>query len=269
MRTPKQMTKAELLAEVERLALEGVGQADTQPAYGWARGLDHDAGIYERLIGIGSDVGAMEKSPVQNFEAFTIDNVYSKLRPLFTKWGVSVLPEVQPIAYESQPREGKPPAIDARVVVVYRFTTPNGDSTSMRFASEGRDFSDKATNKAVQQAFKYGLIQMFMISTGEVDPDEHNLELDPIVHNEPVEESAPPKPEPTPSEKRMNVVKTAAWKHTEGEHDARVVEAQAIVEQAIAVFGGVPKNKADVDAIVENIDDIFEDDPDDGSGYGG
>lgn len=274
------MSKAEL---VEHITKGG----PAHPAYGWAPGLDYDANIFERLAGIGSDVGAMEKRPVQNFKAFTVDDVYSKLRPLFTKWGVAVLPRIRSIDYvdRSEPKTdqrgnviGDRTVIDARVVLEYVFAAPDGSSTSITFGAEGRDYQDKATNKAVQQAFKYGLIQMFMISTGEVDPDAEAIEVTAatktaeVVSNEPVD--APPKP--TAAEKRMNKIKIAAWGHTEGTREERIVEATAIVEQSLAVYGRDPKNQADVDAILSNIEEMFEEKPeekpedepeDDGSGY--
>lgn len=217
------------------------------PAFGWAAGLDYDADIYERLIGVGSDVGAMDKQQVQSFKAFAVDDVYSKLRPLFTKWGIAILPTVNSVDYVMHDRGGdKTPAIDARVQVTYRFYAPNGSTTQMTFVAEGRDYSDKATNKAVQQAFKYGLIQMFMISTGEVEPDSENIEIEA------------PEPNVSPGEKWMNTIKIAAWSHTEGDQELRVVEATAIVEQALSVYGGEPENAADVAAIVANIDAMFD-----------
>lgn len=130
-----------------------------------------DRNVIERLNEVATQVGAMDKQQVQNFKAFTVDDVYSKLRPLFSKAGVVVVPSVASTKYEHITSKSGTPGISAYVHMDYVFHAPDGSQVTMRVAAEGQDYSDKATNKAVQQAFKYGLIQMFMISTGEVDPD--------------------------------------------------------------------------------------------------
>jgi len=130
-----------------------------------------EGNVVERLSRIAGQVGAMDKQQVQNFKAFTVDDVYSKLRPLFAKEGVVVCPQVVSSRYEQIVSNKGTKGTAAFVTVDYVFHADDGSHVTMTCSAEGQDYSDKATNKAVQQAFKYGLIQMFMISTGEVDPD--------------------------------------------------------------------------------------------------
>ena len=181
MKQHKDMTKAELVAELE-------------------------AGIIGRLLAVAADVQPMDKERVgdMKYKAYTIDTVYSTLRPLLAKHGVIAIPRTTSVEYVMTQRQDKSPAIDARVEIEYTFHASDGSSVAMQFASEGRDFGDKATNKAVQQAYKYGLIQMFMISTGEIDPDavdpqiENSKQQFEPVHDVPVDVAR---------------AKQAAWKH--------------------------------------------------------
>ncbi|KKN08809.1 hypothetical protein LCGC14_1052780, partial [marine sediment metagenome] len=86
--------------------------------------------------------------------------------------------------------------------------------------------------------------------TGDVDPDAAEL---PDQASEKVEEKPP-----SMAEKRMRKIKDAAWSHTEGEQDARIVEAKKVVDQVISGYGREPKNQTDVEAIIANIEEMFE-----------
>lgn len=180
--------------------------------------------------------------------------------------------------------------IDGRTVSVIEV----GDVEEAAMNNDGRNLKDASSDAIKRCAMRLGLglhlwsqSDYFLeaqlstgedgaqVSTGEVDPDAEAIEvaagarLVEVVSNEPVE--APPKTA-TPAEKRMNTIKIAAWEHTTGTREERVVEATAIVEQSLAVYGRDPKNQSDVDAILANIEEMFEekseDEPeDDGSGY--
>ena len=211
--------------------------------------------VIQRLIDIAAEVPPMEKRQVQTFKAFAVDDVYSTLRPLFVKHGVVLIPNVVAVEYVERSRGGdKSPSIDARVTMDYTFHAADGSEVTMRFCAEGRDVSDKATNKAVQQALKYACVQLFMISTGEVDPDAETVENGFVA--EPAEDQ-PAEVPPSLAEKRMKKVKDAAWQHTTGEKDDRIVETKRIVAQVVAAYGGEPENQTDVDALIANIAEMF------------
>lgn len=131
--------------------------------------------VVERLIDVKRQLGAIEKQEIkagrQTYNAFTVDTVYAHLGPLLAKHGIAVVPSLDAVTYVEGETSSGTKSVDARVVVDYSFIAPDESAVTMRFAGEGRDTSDKATNKAFQQALKYGLIQMFQIATGEVDPD--------------------------------------------------------------------------------------------------
>ncbi len=215
--------------------------------------------VIQRLAAVKAELGTIEKEqisiPGQSFKAFTVDRVYGHLGPLFNKHGIVVVPSFVSADYADTTSKSGTVGKWVTVVVDYVFHGVDGSSVTMRFGAEGIDYQDKATNKAVQQAFKYGLVQMFQLSTGDVDPDADVLPE----QVEPAKLSA--------GEKRMKQIKDAAWQHTTGTTEERIGEAKTIVEQSIAVYGREPKNQTDVQAIVVNIDEMFDTDNDDGSSY--
>ncbi len=209
-----------------------------------------DQTVIQRLAAVKAELGTIDKDriqiPGQNFMAFTVDRVYGHLGPLFNKHGIVVVPSFVSAEYEETESRSGSVGKWVTVVVDYVFHGVDGSQVTMRFGAEGIDYQDKATNKAVQQAFKYGLVQMFQLSTGDVDPDADVLP----------ERVEPPKL--SPGEKRMRTIKDAAWKATANiaDTDERIVEAKLVMEQAIATYGGEPKNATDVQAIVANIEEL-------------
>lgn len=143
-------------------------------------GLKRTNGIHEALSEVRKHLGPMQKQRVQSFKAFAVDDIYSTLRPLFTEYGIVVTPSVMTVDYTDTMDGNGKRVIDCRLVASFTFTAADGTSVRAIGAAEGRDYQDKATNKALQQAFKYVLIQMFQISTGEVDPEAEAIEVDTI-----------------------------------------------------------------------------------------
>ena len=202
--------------------------------------------IFARLNAVAGDLTAIPKQQVDagaggRYKAFAIDDIYSHLRPLFTKHGVVVIPSFakQKCSVSEKGRNV------AQVTIDYTFWSVTGDSVTMRFGAEGHDGQDKATNKAAQQALKYGLIQMFQISTGEVDPDAAVIEDVAEV-------------EPSAADIRLKAVKDAAWHATDPtlDKDTRIAEAKATVDQVLESWGGPPKTKKQVEEIIGYIESL-------------
>ncbi len=215
--------------------------------------------IIQRLLDVKAELGTIEKDRVNQgaggtFMAFAVDRVYGHLGPLFNKHGIVVVPSFVSASYEDTHSQSGKKGKWVTVVVDYVFHGIDGTEVTMRFGAEGIDYQDKATNKAVQQAFKYGLVQMFQLSTGDVDPDAAEL---PDQASEPAE-VVPPL---SLADKRMRQIKIAAWEHTTGTViDERVAESKQIVAQVVAAYGREPKNQTDVDAIIANIEEMFQGD---------
>lgn len=221
---------------------------------------DKQQTIIQRLAEVKAELGTIEKDRVDQggggtFMAFAVDRVYGHLGPLFNKHGIVVVPQFVSATYEDTQAKSGARGKWVTVVVDYVFHSIDGSEVTMRFGAEGIDYQDKATNKAVQQAFKYGLVQMFQLSTGDVDPDAAEL---PDQTSETVEEKPP-----SLAEKRLKKIKDAAWIHTTGTAYDRIAETKKIVAQVLSAYGGEPRNQTDVDAIISNINEMFTKETDD------
>ena len=129
--------------------------------------------VYERLVRVANDLPTIERRQVQTFKAFNVDDIYAAVRPLLIKHDLTIAPWVESVEYGTGTFKGGTEYVDARIVMGYTFRcSVDGSRVDAKFAAEGRDTQDKATNKAAQQALKYCLIQMFQINTGE-DAEEN------------------------------------------------------------------------------------------------
>lgn len=135
------------------------------------------AGIYEAIINIMGEVGAISKDKKtsgfgESFSYRGIDDVYNVLNPLMAKHGVFCCPEVLDTTREE--RVNKKGTVMAFVTakVKYTFYAKDGSSISCVTCGEGMDSGDKATSKALSIAMKYAMFQVFVIPTEEMpDPD--------------------------------------------------------------------------------------------------
>ncbi len=137
--------------------------------------------VIERLNAVARDLGPIPKRRIDigkgfnAFNAFLVDDVYAHVGPLFAKHGIVVVPQFRSAEYSAVESARGTKGTVAHVVIDYEFHGVDGSSVTMTFAAEGIDYQDKATNKAAQQALKYGIIQLLQIATGEVDPDAAEL----------------------------------------------------------------------------------------------
>jgi hypothetical protein len=136
--------------------------------------------IHERMAWLMDHLPVIQKRQVkagnQSYKAFAIDDIYLQFHPHFATAGVFIMPHIHHVDYVTTTTAKGQIVTDARVIVDYTFYAPDGSHVAMRVAAEGRDYQDKATNKAVQQAIKYGLVQAFLQPTGEPDPDTQTVE---------------------------------------------------------------------------------------------
>ncbi len=145
--------------------------------------------IHERMAWIMAHIPVIEKTRMANvnYSAFAIDKLYTELRHLFGEAGVYIMPRLQSIEYVPGSQEkigqGNKPYTqtwtDVRLVMDYVFTAADGTSDWMRVPGESRDYGDKGTFQATQQAIKYGFVQAFMIATGEPDADGGRSDVKP------------------------------------------------------------------------------------------
>jgi len=148
---------------------------------------DYESGqVWEAWNLVRSELPTIERRQVQTFKAFNVDDIYTKVRVLLTAHRLSLIPRLLSVDYVTGTFAGGTEYVDARVVVAYDVVhAEDASSFTMVGAAEGRDSQDKGTNKALQQALKYCLIQSLMIATGEPDAED-----DPGRGDEPVNDEA-------------------------------------------------------------------------------
>ncbi len=217
--------------------------------------------IYQQMANIMADVPAIPKAQQNKQQGYAfrgIDDMYNALHSLFVKHQVVIYPEVLSADYVQQlAGRNQNLATDARLRIRYSFAAVDGSTVTIVMQGESRDFADKATNQAMSTALKYGLLEMFLIPLeGVTDADAES----PVIASDSTE--APVEKPPSLAEKRMRKIKDAAWTHTTGTQEQRIIDTKMIVAQVVATFGGEPKNQTEVDAILANITEMFEADPD-------
>ena len=136
-----------------------------------------------------TDIGAVEKTgrnQSQQFNFRTIDDAMNAAHKALTLHGVIVAPEIVEKSSERIATKNGNPAQRVELTVRYRFVGPKGDEVSATVASEGIDYGDKATSKAMSMALKYALFQTLMIPTEEADPDSQTYEIasEPTISDE-------------------------------------------------------------------------------------
>lgn len=136
--------------------------------------------IFPAMAAVLREVGAIPKgqrNKQQGYEFRGIDDVMKALHPLFAKHGIFVAPGVVEKEYgESQSKQGTK-MTDAYLTLSYRFYAEDGSYVDASVPGESRDAADKATNQASSSAFKYLLLQMFVIPVeGQTEADHESPE---------------------------------------------------------------------------------------------
>lgn len=116
-------------------------------------------------------VGKDHRNPQHDYTFRSIDDIVDKVAPALQAHGVSISSQV--VAYTSDQYTTGRGTVMLRAVVHmrYRFYGPQGDYVQVDGVGEAADASDKAHMKAMQQAYKYALVQGLAIPTGEPDAD--------------------------------------------------------------------------------------------------
>lgn len=127
---------------------------------------------------------AKRKHPTDDGRGITyayrgIEEITSEVQGLFAKYGVVVVPSVEDIEVVDILVNDRP-WTDTRLTVTYRVYGPGGteDCITARVTGIGRDNSDKGSNKALTQCFKYLLLQTLCVSDSSDDADGTTTQAD-------------------------------------------------------------------------------------------
>lgn len=176
--------------------------------------------IEETFVAVMRKIGPIAKNQTNESQGYKfrgIDDVLAEVNAALTEYGLFYLPNV--ISYEREWRQSAKGTDMVHVFLIVRYDFYNeagGGPLSMTIPTEGRDASDKATNKAMTGALKYGLLQCFAIPIRDADEQD---KTSPESHG-PARSSAPaPTSEgesesearPVPLDKRPRGVVPLLW----------------------------------------------------------
>lgn len=113
-----------------------------------------------------------------------IEQITRHLQPLLAKHGVTIVPQVRSVDVKDIIVAGKP-WTDTTLVVAYLIVGPDGSTLDACTVGIGRDNSDKGANKAMTQALKYLILQLFCVSDAKDDTDGQTHEADAHHHEPP------------------------------------------------------------------------------------
>lgn len=147
--------------------------------------------INNKIIAIMSDLKPIGKNQTNNFHKYKfrgIDDVLNALHPALVRHGVFFLPRVKNVEQDVKTTETEDPntkakgvknAFHTKLTVDYKVIDSEDDSyLIIKAFGEALDTSDKSFNKALSQAFKYAVIQLFCIPTEDMgDADRDSLEI--------------------------------------------------------------------------------------------
>lgn len=131
--------------------------------------------IYQSLKGIMNDITPIAKEGWNAFHKFkfrSIDQLMDQIHPIFKKYDVIILSTLHSheILERETNREGK--QYYSNMVISYDLTsTIDGSKVTCLVAAGAADNGDKHFSKALSMGLKYMLNQMFLIPTGDPDPD--------------------------------------------------------------------------------------------------
>lgn len=145
-------------------------------------GLDTRPTVHElmgRILAELPAIGKNQRNSEQGFMFRGMDDVLDALNPVMARHGVFCMPDVIERVTDRRATRSNSTMYEVNLHVRFTFYGPRGDSVVASGWGEGTDMGDKATNKAMTNAFKYVLFQTFAISTreaAETDNDRHTPE---------------------------------------------------------------------------------------------
>jgi hypothetical protein len=130
--------------------------------------------VHEALAAVAAAmpaIGKDRKSP-EGYNYRGIEDVTASAGPLLARHGVVIVPSLD--TYEVVPTPaGKDGWTDVRATFNWFVYGPDGSSIEARTMGIGRDRSDKGSNKAQTQAYKYLLFSLLSVADSK-DDAEHN-----------------------------------------------------------------------------------------------
>lgn len=123
--------------------------------------------IYMRIHSIMAELDYIQKGIAKvngQYRFVSHDQVTEKIHPLLVKHGIVILPTVEESLQDANRTEVK------LLMQFVNIDVPT-DAITIRTIGYGIDPSDKGPGKAISYAYKYGILKLFCLETGD-DPDQ-------------------------------------------------------------------------------------------------
>jgi hypothetical protein len=174
--------------------------------------------IYQKLARITGEVGVIAKggqNREQSYAFIEYAAVAGKLRDLFAKYGVVIVPRMQQVSKQTRlditSKGGK---AGVWALIDFTFTVVNADNPEDKFTvtwtGEAADYGDKATNKAATSALKYYLMRQFNVSEKGDDPDADSHSFNSAKPQPAVGAKPQASPNKAASQKQLDLITTLA-----------------------------------------------------------
>ena len=137
--------------------------------------MNNEQKIYRAIPAIMEEIGHIGKdrrNQQQGFMFRGIDQVMNTMKPLLSKHGVFIVPEVLETKREERQAKSGGTLIYTTHKINFHFFADDGSQVCACVVGEGMDSADKSSNKAMAVAFKYACFQVFCIPTEEMSKDD-------------------------------------------------------------------------------------------------
>lgn len=128
--------------------------------------MENSPNLFQRILAVMDDISYIQKGEARvnnQYRFVSHDQVTSAIHPLLVKHRIVIIPTVEELTQEGNRTHVKLACI---------FINPEDPTQLYKMLSHGYgiDSADKGVGKAVSYAYKYALLKMFALETGD-DPD--------------------------------------------------------------------------------------------------
>lgn len=229
-----------------------------------ARQVVDDRDVHHRLSAVFAKVPAIAKDAnnvASNYAARSIDDVMAVMHKLLADEGLHLIPNHHPPTITRTLNDKGKVVTDSVVLIDYTFYAPDGSNVTMTVSSEGRDWADKATNKAASNALKYGLLHAFLIPVNEFDADTETIEVTRAPRPAPASTQGQPA---TPQEHPDLRARTAVLDYCNGSKTAAKTAWVSIVTGLGLEAEVIVENESDAQRIIDEVAKLRQAEPSQG-----
>lgn len=131
--------------------------------------------IHQRILGVMNDLDYIQKGTGKVNNQYTFvshDAVASSVHPLFVKHGITAIPSVEEMTQEHNRTK-------CVLTVIFVNVDQPSDYIGVKFVGYGIDSGDKGPGKAISYAYKYALLKVLCLETGDDPDNDANARYEP------------------------------------------------------------------------------------------